>query len=187
MPFDPSSILHTLSPVLVGLLLFIGLAFGTALGVPAFPLYLIAGGVWGAAALPFIAVALLIHLSLVYFISHTFLQRFLHRLINRFLPASRQTRLSLLGPRQLTVLVRVIPGLPLFVQSYFLAFCGVPFGVCLVWSLAIQLPFAYAMSTAGKAALSGQWWMFSVAVIAFILLGVLLRLLYKRFSPPASS
>lgn len=161
--------------VCLGSLAFLGIAFGTLIGVPAAPLYVVAGATWGPFAGPLIAFAFLLHLLLTYIISHSFLRGFIEKLLARFAPGKKLPDPVSIGPRRLVALVRFIPGIPLFVQSYFLSLCRVPFSIYLVWSLAIQLPWAWGCATAGQAFMQGQWLILVGAVLVIILLSLVAR------------
>lgn len=132
-----------------------GIAFGTLVGVPVAPLYIAAGALWGIYALPLVALALCVHLFLSSALTHSFLRPAIERLTQKF--QKKLPDLAHIGPQKLTLLVRFIPGLPLFVQSYFLCLCNVPFAAYFGWSLVVQLLWAAGFALAGGAFMKGQW------------------------------
>lgn len=151
----------------------VGIALGTLVGLPVAPLYLAAGLLWGVWALPLVAVALVVHMVLSYALTKSFLRPTIARLTKKLWQKKKLPSLSNLGPQRLTVLVRLIPGLPLFMQSYFLCLLNVPFAAYFGWSLFIQLLWAGGFVLAGGALVRGQWGLLasvSLLIILFILL-----------------
>ena len=159
--------------------LFCGIALGTLVGLPVAPLYILAGVLLGPSALPLVTVALLVHLVLAFVISRYYFRGFITRLTSRWLP--RFTFAHPLGPRRLILLVRLIPGLPLFLQSYLLGLSPVPFDLYLLWSFVAHLPQAFGFVLAGQAFIQGQW-LYLAAAVAFILLISLVSRLYASSS-----
>lgn len=166
-----------MSELWLGVGTWLGIALGTLVGVPVAPLYLAAGLLWGVWGLPLTAVALCVHLILSEVLTHSFLRARIEKLTQRF--AGKLPSVASFGPQRLTLLVRLIPGLPLFIQSYFLCLCRVPFAVYFAWSLFIQLLWALGFALAGQAFMRAQWHLLAAASLV-IILGLLISFRYAK-------
>jgi uncharacterized membrane protein YdjX (TVP38/TMEM64 family) len=83
---------------------------------------------------------------------------------------------------EITLVVRIIPGPPLFLQSYLLALARVPFGTYLLISLAVQVTYLTAVILAGDALARGDWRALAAAGVLFVLVGVVMHRLRLRFA-----
>lgn len=83
---------------------------------------------------------------------------------------------------EITLVVRIIPGPPLFLQSYLLALARVPFWTYLGISLAVQATYLTAMILAGDAFARGDWRAMAVAGGLFVLVGAVMHRLRLRFA-----
>lgn len=114
-----------------------------ALGFPITPLFVLAGAVFGTALGLFGSLlALAANLLLCHWIAHSALRPHLERLLARTryrLPSFDGKRSSAL---RFTLLLRVTPGLPLFIKNYLLGFSGIP--LKLHFGVSMLLTGAYA-------------------------------------------
>lgn len=79
---------------------------------------------------------------------------------------------------QVTVLVRVTPGMPLFVQNYLLGVLMIPWRTYLIGSFPPQWIVCAILATGGGALLAGNWGVVAGAVVFFLLLAMVLRRVY---------
>ena len=86
------------------------------------------------------------------------------------------------------LLLRVTPGIPLFVQNYLLGLAQVPFARYLVLSLPVQIAYAVAFVSLGQALRDSNVWrgLLAVSGLAAVAVAVLLlrRHLGRRLPPP---
>jgi len=83
---------------------------------------------------------------------------------------------------EITLLVRIVPGPPVFLQSYLLALARVPFRIYLLVSLLVQATFLTVTILAGDAFMRGDWRALVLAGGLFFLVGFVLHRLRKRFA-----
>jgi uncharacterized membrane protein YdjX (TVP38/TMEM64 family) len=83
---------------------------------------------------------------------------------------------------EIILIVRIIPGPPLFLQSYLLGLARVPFGTYLLVSMAVQVTFLSATVLAGDAFMRGDWRALVFAGALFGLVGFVLHRLRKRLA-----
>ncbi len=83
---------------------------------------------------------------------------------------------------QVTVLVRVTPGMPLFVQNYMLGLLKIPWRTYLIGSLPPQWVICAVVATGGGAIIAGNWLVAIGAAVFFVLLGLVLRRVYQSMS-----
>lgn len=106
---------------------FLLMAVLPALGFPITPLFVLAGAVFGTAlGLLGSLLALAANLVLCHWIAHSGLRPHLERLLARTryrLPSFDDRRRSAL---RFTLLLRITPGVPLFIKNYLLGFSGIP-------------------------------------------------------------
>jgi uncharacterized membrane protein YdjX (TVP38/TMEM64 family) len=161
--------------IAVPISLWCTLAFGPLVGVPVAPFYIAAGGVWGAQALLWVALALAVDFVLAYKIAHLLKGPILKRIEKYKLPMADE-----IGPAKLTLVLRFTPGVPLWVQNYLLGISGVPWGVYLWLSLAAQLVWAAGFMWMGDAWAKGQWFFVAAALGLVILLALVTKVYAKR-------
>jgi len=163
--------------------LLVAVAVLPALGCPVSPLYLLVGahGPWVSG--PGLALAVAANLSLSWVLARTILRPVLTALVARrglripeILPANRL---------RVTALVRLTPGLPLFLQSTLLALAGVPFLPYLALSWLLQYPIALAMALLGDAFIHGGIGTAVAGAGLLIALLIGIRLLRQRLRDPA--
>lgn len=156
------------------------------IGVPVSPLWIAigvrAGTVWGAVLA---MVALAANQTAGYWLA----RRWVRRPIEAWLHARGKSVPQIpAGEETLWILLlRVTPGIPLFVQNYLLGLAQVPFGRYLALSLPVQITYALAFVSLGQALRDSDVWrgMLAVSGLAAVAVGVLLlrRHLDRRLHP----
>jgi uncharacterized membrane protein YdjX (TVP38/TMEM64 family) len=138
---------------------FTAMALPPAAGAPIFVFYLIAGtafattlGMGGVLAAT--GAALAVNLSLTYWLARYGLRPWLEQMIAR--TRFKIPPLDAADHAELTVILRITPGPPFFVQSYLLGLAGVRFGTYLWISWAIAMAYASGFIVFGDAILHGQ-------------------------------
>ena len=121
---------------------FVLMALLPALGFPITPLFVLAGAVFGATVgLIGSVLALAVNLLLCHWIAHSALRRHLQGVLARTryrLPRFSGNRRSAL---QFVLLVRITPGVPLFLKNYLIGFSDI--GLRLHFGISILLTGAY--------------------------------------------
>ena len=161
------------------LFFIVSMASLPALGVPITPFYLYAG-VFYPYPKAFLVCGISIFLNMVvsYGIAHTSLAGVIRSIlkkqnwINRLMDKNNHLNL--------TLTLRIIPGIPYVLQNYAIAIAGVPFLMYIIWSMAIQSLYMAAWLYIGNAGAEASLPKLSVALIVLLLLFVLTRYLCKR-------
>jgi uncharacterized membrane protein YdjX (TVP38/TMEM64 family) len=156
---------------------WLGLAFGPLIGVPVAPLYIAAGGVWGASALFWVATGVIVDLILAYKIS-----RWLRPTIMRKLAKYQLPSVAELGEWTLVLVTRFTPGLPLSAQNYLLGIAGVKWWTFFWGSLGAQLVWAAGFLWMGDSWAKGKWIFVATALGAIIILALITRAYVKRLT-----
>jgi uncharacterized membrane protein YdjX (TVP38/TMEM64 family) len=163
-------------------------AFGVPLSIftlsagPMFGERLGLGGVLAGAA-----VSLACNLALTYWLARRWLRPWLERLVRR---AGYQIPVVEPDDRlELTLLLRITPGPPYFLQSYLLGLAGIPFRLYFSVSLAVALLHTVGLVIFAESIAEGKGRLAVVGVSVFIavLLGIhVLRRHYARRKKPAA-
>jgi uncharacterized membrane protein YdjX (TVP38/TMEM64 family) len=148
-------------------------------GIPASPLWIALGIRFGAGwGIPVAMAALLANFTLGYLIAahlgHGRIRAWLERK-GRSLP-----RLARGEELRWIALVRVTPGLPLFVQNYLLGLAKVNFPSYLLVSLPIQSVYAALFVTLGTSLKGSRLWYGVLAVAGLIAAGLVVSLIRSR-------
>lgn len=168
------------------LVMFAALVLLPAFGFPASALLLLAGAIWGSnwtsCALAIGATAL--NMSWTYLVAAGPARALIARLLG-----TRWDRWRSLGQKdriRLAILLRVTPGVPLFVQNYVLGLLAVPFLPYILISVPINGVFVIGFVLTGGAIFEGHLGkaFFGVAVLVAAIL--VLRLLRSRSKATAS-
>lgn len=149
---------------------FLAMAFLPALGFPLLAFTLAAGPVFGPAlgtggVIAWSLGAVLVNLLLTHWLSHRALRPLVSRLLARFdfrLPESAAG-----DAWQLTLIVRLTPGPPFWVQSYLLGLLRVPLVPYLIVSLLVMTGYIVALISGAEALANGN------GRLAFAAVGVL--------------
>lgn len=164
---------------------FVAMALLPLAGFPLAPFTLAAGPVFGprmgAPAVTLCAVvAVAANVALSYWISARALRPLVSRLLGRF--GWKLPEAPVKSALELTLLLRVVPGTPFFVQSYLLGLARVPFGLYLV--ISVGVPAAYIAGTilAGDALGRGDRGRLAAAGVLCAVAGAGLHFLRKRLT-----
>ncbi|KAA0017774.1 VTT domain-containing protein [Salinicola corii] len=162
--------LHSLPLLLMMVLL-------PALGLPMTPFYIIAGLRFGIpGGLAFSAIATLLNLLLCYAIAHGRLRPALSSAIERRFPALAGLDRTRGDAWRVTFLIKLVPGVPMFIKHYALGIAGVPRSIYLTVALMTTGPYAVAFVVLGKSALEGDVGQMLVALALVALVVVLLNM-----------
>ena len=164
---------------------FTAMAILPAVGFPISAFNIVAGPVFGPAlgvgtVIACAGLAITVNLAGSYWVADRALRPLMERWVRRLgytvpaLPAGSAWEIALV--------VRIIPGPPLFLQSYLLALARVPFGTYMLVSLAVQMTFLIAVVVAGDALARGDWRAMAVGGVLFLLVGAVMHRLRLRFA-----
>jgi len=169
---------ESLSEVSNPFLLFLAIAVMPLVGVPAGALWTLTGAALGPYSGTGIAVSgLLANILIAHRLTRLagrvpFIRRY-YAALNERLAASR------VRPFDTVLLVRTMPGIPLFVQNYFLGSLEMPFVVYLGTSLLLQSCYAVGFVLLGASLRSSDWTVTVGLVIGVVLLSLGLRWLAR--------
>jgi len=138
---------------------FVAMAILPGLGVPVMPFHLTAGSAFGEKlGMPLVVAlavgAVTVNLIITFALARRALRPLLQKLMTRLgykLPAMEAGDLT-----DLTIVLRVTPGTPFFVQNYLLGLAGVPFGKYLIVSCIVTWIYTAAFVLFGDALLHGK-------------------------------
>jgi uncharacterized membrane protein YdjX (TVP38/TMEM64 family) len=150
------------------------LAFSIPAG-EAFAAQMTLGGVIVAAL-----VAIAANLALTYWLGHRALHPLLEGLVKRYgYTVPRVTKGNALS---VTLLVRLTPGTPFFLQSYVLALAGVPFRLFMIVSWLCVLPWTVAAVVLGRGVMNGNFKTAGMGLAVMVAAAVGLQLLRKKYA-----
>ncbi|WP_110656325.1 TVP38/TMEM64 family protein [Salinicola halimionae] len=148
-----------------------------ALGLPMTPFYVIAGLRFGIPlGLAFSAVATLLNLMLCYAIACGRLRPLLRDTIERRFPTLAALDRARGDAWRVTLLIKLIPGVPMFIKHYALGIAGVPLSIYLAVALMTTGPYAIAFVVLGKSALEGNVGRMLIAVALLVLIVVTVKM-----------
>ena len=164
---------------------FVAMALLPLAGFPLAPFTLAAGPVFGprmgAPAVIVCAVAAVaVNVALSYWISAKALRPLMSRLLGRF--GWKLPEAPVKSALELTLLLRVVPGTPFFVQSYLLGLARVPFGLYLAISVGVPTAYIAATILAGDALGRGDHGRLATAGALCAVAGAGLHYLRKRLT-----
>jgi uncharacterized membrane protein YdjX (TVP38/TMEM64 family) len=171
-----------MTPEIIGqLTIFLGIAFGVLFGLPVMPFFIAAGAMWGIEGLPIVLLALMIHFFASYYIARGVLRPLAEKFFKKFENKIKLPDVSAIGPIKLTLLVRMIPGIPLVAASYGLAaLWDIPVMVYVLASLFTQLFWATASMLVGASLIKNSAVMFVCACVIFVILIIISRSYARR-------
>jgi uncharacterized membrane protein YdjX (TVP38/TMEM64 family) len=145
---------------------FVGFALLPAIGIPSSIFTLTAGPAFGEKlGMPWVVVLSLLAVTVNFVLTYALAQRTLRPLLEKLM-----TRLGYKLPRvaagemtDLTIVVRVTPGIPFFAQNYLLGLAGVPFRTYMLVSCPVTWIYAASFVLFGDALLHGKGRMVMVA------------------------
>lgn len=164
---------------------FVGMAVLPSFGFPLLAFTLSAGPVFSAQlgmplVIMLVTLSITVNLALTYWLARYAFRPTLEALIRRLgyqLPqVAVQDRLSL------TVLVRVTPGPPFFLQSYLLGLAEVPLRTYMIVSCLITIPQAIAVILFGDSLVKGKGKVAFVAFSLIVALSVLVQWVRRRYT-----
>lgn len=161
---------------------FLAMAIVPALGVPITPFFIVAGATFGVPiGLAGSAVALSANLLLCYWIARSGLRPWLGRLLAR-------TRYSIPdfekgdGALRFALLVKLAPGVPIFIKHYLLGMAGVPFWIYFGVSGLITGIYAVAFVVLGESLLEHDLGNSAGALAVLGLVALAIYLIRRRFT-----
>ena len=163
---------------------FSAMAVLPAVGCPMLVFYLTAAGAFTArlglgGVLAAIGAALALNLALAYWLARYGLRPWLEKLVAR--TTYRIPALDAADHAELTVIVRVTPGPPFFLQSYLLGLAGVRFGTYLWISWVISMAYATGFTLFGDAILHGRARLAIVALSVLVAVALFVHLLRRHY------
>ncbi len=160
-------------------LFFGAVALLPLVGVPITALYLAGGAVYGTTTgLIGVGIALLVNLTLNYWIAATFARPYVERWIARRgypvpdIPRQRQT-LAI-------IIVRFTPGAPLLLQNGILGLARVPFPRFLIISWTAEMIIASGYILTGESLLKGHWHFAAIGAAVVVCALIAGRLIFVR-------
>ncbi|MGM8933186.1 TVP38/TMEM64 family protein [Salinicola halophyticus] len=175
------------------LALLIAMAGLPTLGIPMTPFYILAGLRFGVpGGLMFSAAATLLNLLLCYAIASGHLRPVLRASIERCFPALAGLDDARQDAWRVTFLIKLVPGVPMFLKHYALGIAGVPLSIYLSVALLTTGPYAVAFVVLGQSALTGNVGQALVAagVLALFIVTLKMAMGYRarcRIPQPAES
>jgi uncharacterized membrane protein YdjX (TVP38/TMEM64 family) len=163
---------------------FTGEALLPAVGFPIFVFHLTAGTAFGAqlgmgGVIAVTGVAVAVNLSLTYWLARYAFRPFIEDLVAR-----TKYRIPVFSPdehAEITVLVRITPGPPFFVQSYLLGLAGVRFWVYFGISWGISMAYAAGFIVFGDAILHGKAKMAFLGFSAIVAVVLIVHFVRKHY------
>jgi len=165
---------------------FTAMAILPAFGVPLTPFYIIAGATFGLRlGLLISAFAVAFNLAISYFVAQHALRDWLQRLMQRFdyeFPDFERGK----GALRFTLLVKLTPGVPMFLKNYLLGMSGVPFGIYLGTSLFTAALYAVPLMALGNSLFqhdSKRAWL----AVTLVLTAAIIAWVWRRHSAQRAS
>ncbi len=156
-----------------------------AFGFPITLFYLAAGPAFGTQmTMPGVVAAALAALTVNFALTYWLAHRALRPAAEWLLAHTRFRVPQVTAENELTVavLMRVMPGPPLFLQGYILGLSGVRFRTYMLVSLAVQGALGAGVIVFGKALVEGKGGMALMGALLLVAAGVMLQILRKRFA-----
>lgn len=166
-------------------LFFAAEALLPALGAPLAAFNLVAGEAFapqmtmpGVVAAAMVAIAL--NLALTYWLARHAFRPFLTKLVARY--GYTVPRVTAANALTVSLVVRLTPGPPFFLQGYLLGLAEVPFRLYMIVSWLAVLPWAVAFIVLGKAAREGSFGKIVTAVGLIVVAVVAVQLIRRRLA-----
>lgn len=167
------------------LIFFTALALLPLIGMPVSIFYLVAGASFGLPlSIGGAAVALAINISLSYWIARSLLRRAVELLLSHThfkIPQVRGNNYVML-----TLFVRIMPGVPFFLQSYLLGIAQVPFRIYFLISWSVAFLSSMGMILLGNSFQSSNVGQAVFAVFLVVALLIMVRLIRQRLKDKKS-
>jgi uncharacterized membrane protein YdjX (TVP38/TMEM64 family) len=163
---------------------FAAMAVLPAVGFPIMPFDLAAGPVFGERlGMPLVVTlalaAITVNFVVSYWLARRALRPLLEKLLNRLgypVPKMEDSDLT-----DLTILIRVTPGPPFFVQNYLLGLAGVPFGRYMLISCIVTWVYTAGLVLFGDALLHGKGKMAVLAASLLVVAAVITHWARKHY------
>lgn len=161
---------------------FLAMALLPALGVPITPFFIVAGATFGTyMGLAGSAIALSANLLLCYWIARSGLRPWLARLLARTryeIPDFEKDE----GALRFALLVKLAPGVPIFIKHYLLGMAGVPFWIYFAVSGLITGIYAVAFVVLGESLLEHDLGNGAIALAVLAAAGLAIYLWRRRMA-----
>ncbi|AWT58881.1 MAG: hypothetical protein DF168_00053 [Candidatus Moanabacter tarae] len=151
------------------------------LGFPVFPFYLIAAELYGRVpSILLVGASLMVHLVIAFWIASRLFRGLISKLISRSryhlprIPSSEHVKL--------TVVLRITPGIPFFLQNYLLGLGGIAFRVFFFVSWPIQFLWGIAFILLGESAFEGNLSIGLMSVCFIIALLIVTKIVRERLA-----
>jgi uncharacterized membrane protein YdjX (TVP38/TMEM64 family) len=125
--------------------------------------------------------AVLGNLALTYWLARYALRPVLSKLADRY--GYKVPRVTKANALSVTLVLRLTPGIPFFVQSYILGLAEVPFVFYMVVSWTCNLPMAIGAVVLGKGAFNGNFKMVGVGAFVLIVAIIIIHWLRRKYVP----
>lgn len=166
--------------------LFLAVVVLPLVGFPASPLLVAIGIRLGTATgMVFVGAAYLINFIIGYWLARSWFRAPLGRWLER--RGQTLPDIAKADENQFILLVRITPGLPLFIQTYTLGFARVHFGRYLLYSMLIQMGYTFAFLSFGQSLQSAALWHSVLAVGLIVGVGLAVNLLRRHLATPAKT
>ena len=166
-------------PVLVYLsILIVG-----GLPLPLSPFLILAGALFSKrygipTALVLCYSAMVLNMIWTYFLSAYPMRKVFEKILAMF--SSKFPEIPDEHKSKIAIIIRLTPGIPFFLQNYFLGVSRVPFGKYIVISMGIQAMYTTAFVVGGGAIFEGKAGLGIAAICIFIIIGIVVQWLRKR-------
>ncbi len=161
------------------LIFFTALALLPMIGTPVSIFYLVAGASFGLSlSLVGTALALAVNISLSYWLARSLLRKALEMLLSRTHYRIPQVKGN--DHVMLTLFVRIMPGVPFFLQSYLLGIAQVPFRIYFLISWIVAFVMSAGMIVLGNSFQSSSIGQIVFAVMLVAALFIMVRLVRRR-------
>ena len=128
--------------------------------------------------------AISVNLAFTYWLARYALRPLLSRVTGRY--GYRIPRVTRGNALAITLVLRLTPGPPFFMQSYILGLAEVPFRLYMAVSFLCTIPWAVAFVVLGKGILNGNFQMVLYGVGVIVVASVCVHWIRKRYAAPAA-
>ena len=153
-----------------------------AFGFPLSPFYLLSSAYGVTVALAASAVAMAGNLLFSFWLAVGFCRPLIERFLRRY--DYRIPEVGQANQVRVTLIIRLTPGLPFFVQNYVLALAGVRFRIYMMLSWLAQMAYAIAFIVLGESVFEGRVGLAVVAISLVIVLLIVTRIIRDRYARP---
>ena len=160
--------------------IFLAIAILPAFGFPASALLLLAGMVWGSNATSCVIALAAVLLNIL--ATHSFAAGPGKKLVTRLLGARARPlgNLSAADHVRLSWIIRITPGVPLFVQNYVLGIVGVTLRQSLLAALPVTGLYVCGFVLTGGAIFDGAWGLAITGICLVVATGFAARMMRRR-------